>query len=291
MKITEHVHAIKIPFHIPVAPGKVLKRFVYSYLIFGSEICLIDSGVMSSDRIIYDYIKETGSSHNDISLLILTHAHPDHIGSAKAIKESAKCVVAAHENAKPWIEDVDLQFKERPVPGFHSLVEGSVQIDRFLHAGESIDLEHDSLEIIHTPGHSKGSISLFCKKSGVLFTGDAIPQWSDLPIYDDVSASIESINKFKNIPNIKWLLGSWADPKKGEQAYKMIDDGLDYLQGIHNAIIEISDKNVLNDPMELCKQMVAKLKLPEIAINPIVAKSFASHLKILNQKKLGANQS
>lgn len=287
MKIAKQIHAIKIPFQIQVAPGKTFDRFVYSYLIYGDEICLIDSGVASSDSVIFDYIRKSGRSPEEISLMILTHAHPDHIGSAKAIKEATKCTVAAHEYAKPWIEDVDLQFQERPIPGFHSLVGGSVQIDRLLQDGEMIDLRSDSFEIFHTPGHSKGSISLFCKEVGVLFAGDAIPQWNDLPIYDDVAVSFKSINKLRSISNIKHLLASWSDPKEGEDAYRMIDDGLNYLQSIHNAILKISDENILRDPMELCKKMVRNLGLPEIAINPLVAKSFASHLKILGQKNLG----
>jgi glyoxylase-like metal-dependent hydrolase (beta-lactamase superfamily II) len=90
--------------------------------------------------------------------MILTHAHPDHIGSAKAIKEVTQCTVAARENAKPWIEEVNLQYQERQVPGFHSLVGGSVQTDRLLQNGETIDLGNVSLEVFHTPGHSKGSI-------------------------------------------------------------------------------------------------------------------------------------
>jgi glyoxylase-like metal-dependent hydrolase (beta-lactamase superfamily II) len=270
-----------------LAPGKIFERLVYSYLIYGDEICLIDSGVASSDSVIFDYVRNSGRNPEEISLMILTHAHPDHIGTAKAIEEATRCTVAAHENAKHWIEDVDLQFQERPVPGFHSLVGESVQIDRLLQNGEIIDLGNDSFEICHTPGHSKVSICLFCKEAGVLFAGDAIPQWNDLPIYDDVAVSFKSINKLKSINNIKHLLASWSDPKEGEGAYKMIDDGLNYLQNIHNAILKISDENILSDPMELCKKMVHNLGLSEIAINPLVAKSFASHLKILGQKNLG----
>ena len=57
MQVTKQIHAIKIPFQIPVAPGKTLDRFVYSYLIYDTEICLIDSGIKSSERVIFDYIK------------------------------------------------------------------------------------------------------------------------------------------------------------------------------------------------------------------------------------------
>ena len=112
-------------------------------------------------------------------------------------------------------------------------------------------------------------------------------QWNDLPIYDDVMVSVESINNLRGIGGIQYLLSSWSDPKEGEEAYKMMDDGLGYLQGIHNAIPEISGENILSDPMELCKRMVQDMGLPEIAVNPLVAGSFASHLKILDLKNLG----
>jgi glyoxylase-like metal-dependent hydrolase (beta-lactamase superfamily II) len=74
--------------------------------------------VQSSYEVIFDYLKDTGRKPEDIDMLILTHAHPDHIGSAKAIKEKTGCTVAAHPEARAWIEDVEQQFKERPVPGF-----------------------------------------------------------------------------------------------------------------------------------------------------------------------------
>jgi len=286
MKITKQIHAIKIPFQIPVAPGKTLDRFVYSYLIYDTEICLIDSGIKSSERVIFDYTKKSGRAPDEISLMILTHSHQDHIGSAKAIKELNNCAMAAHPKAKSWVADVELQFQERPVPGFHTLVGGSVQIDRLVQDGERIDLGDITLEVFHTPGHSKCSISLFCKEDGVLFAGDAIPQWYDLPIYDDVIVSVESLKKLKNIDGIKYLLASWSDPKEGEEAYKMMDDGLDYLQSIHDAILKITDEAILRDPMKLCKQMVDDLGLPETAVNPLIARSFASHLKIRDRKNL-----
>ena len=80
MQITEHIHALKIPFKILVNDGKTLDRFVYAYLIFGEEICLIDCGVSSSQNIIYEYIKKQGRDPREISLLLFTHSHPDHIG-------------------------------------------------------------------------------------------------------------------------------------------------------------------------------------------------------------------
>ena len=136
------------------------------------KICLIDSGVAGSEKIILDYLKATGRSPQEISRLILTHAHPDHIGAAAAIKRISGCTVAAHAAEKAWIEDVDLQAKERPVPGFRSLVGGSVQVDQTLQDGDVLHLESGlTLRVLHTPGHSPGSISLWLAEDGALFSG------------------------------------------------------------------------------------------------------------------------
>ena len=66
----------------------------------------------------------------------------------------------------------------------------------------------------------------------------------------------------------------------------MMDDGLEYLQRIHTAIREITADDGIVDPMELCALMVKVLGLPGIAVNPLIAKSFASHLKIIDREKL-----
>ena len=106
MQITEHVHSLKIPFQIPVSPETKIDRFVNVFLIYGEDICLIDCGVASADKIIFDYIRSTGRSPEDVSLIIQTHSHPDHIGALKTVKEQCGCPVAAHASEVNWIEDV-----------------------------------------------------------------------------------------------------------------------------------------------------------------------------------------
>ncbi|MBI5680421.1 MAG: MBL fold metallo-hydrolase [Methanobacterium sp.] len=283
MEITKHVHAIKIPFQVKTDAG-ILERFVYSYLINGNEICLIDSGVSSSKEIIFNYMDKIGLRPDDISLMILTHSHPDHIGSAKSIQEKSNCEIAAHQGEIPWIEDVELQEKERPVPNFHSLVEGSVNVNMNLADGDLIDLGGDiTLKVIHTPGHSKGSISIFIEEECVLFTGDAVPIKGDLPIYDDFNESIRSVDKLKRIEGINVLLASWDDPQEGIHAYDSMDEGLDYLQNINESVYKINSNNDGLNEIELCMKVLEDLGLPAVAANPIVAKSFQSNLNVLEK--------
>jgi len=280
MQVTDQIHALKVPFHVTTPQGKI-PRFVYVYLIYGERICLIDSGVVSSERIIFDYIKKTGRSPEDISLLVLTHSHPDHIGAAQAVKKASGCKVATHTAERAWIEDVDVQARDRPVPGFHTLVGGSVKVDCTLQDGDVLDLGKGlSLNVVHTPGHSKGSISLWLPEERALFSADAVPISGDLPIYEDIFESAGSIKRLRRLPGIEFLLASWDDPRRGEQAYEIMDEGLRYLQRIHAAVLKIAEESRDLEPMELCRRTLKELGMPETIANPLVAGSFKASLAV-----------
>lgn len=287
MKITNQIHAIKIPFQVPLSPELSIDRFAFVYLIFGDKIHLIDSGVAGAETTIWEYIKGQGRQPNEISNLILTHSHPDHIGAAKSIRELTGCTIFAHKNERNWIEDTEQQFRERPVPGFQTLVEGSVKVDHLLEGGELLELEKEiTFRIIHSPGHSKGSISLLWEDEHSLFTGDALPYPGDLPIYEDISACLSSIRSLRQIRNVETLFSSWESPIQGrEKIGKRMEESLAYLQNIHNAVISTNSEGSRQDGMELCKKVVSKLGLPPFAVNPLVAGAFASSLAFEQDQK------
>jgi hydroxyacylglutathione hydrolase len=280
MQITKNVHALKIPFQIPVGPDKKIDRFVYLYLVITDRIWLIDSGVSTAAPAIVDYIKSCGRGVTDIAGIILTHAHPDHIGSAKALQKASNCMIAAHASEQNWIEDVDLQARERPVPGFHSLVEGAVKVDRVIKEGDSLDLGNGlPLDVIETPGHSNGSISLLLREQGVLFSGDAVPMPGEMPIYEDAAASADSIRKLRAIAGITSLLSSWDDPREGDAAYEVLEKGALYLEQIHDAVLK-SRGDGSDDPLAFCFRVLGELGLPQSMANLLVARSFASNLRL-----------
>lgn len=281
MQITPAIHALRHPFQVPVAPGIALDRFVYSYLITGETITLIDTGVAGCETRIFEYIRSIGRDPSEISLIILTHSHPDHIGAARAIREATGCSVAAHPAERAWIEDVERQNRERPVPGFATLVGGPVPLDFELDGGVTIDIDGTGeyeLEVMHTPGHSAGSISLFLPGNGALFSGDVIPVAGDLPVYDDALGSVRSIRLLRGVRSIRVLLSSWDEPRYGEAAYGQMDLALKYLRKIHAAVIaSAGDGNP--DPMELTRRAVTTLGLPPQAVNPLLARTFAANLR------------
>jgi len=58
------------------------------------------------------------------------------------------------------------------------------------------------------------------------------------------------------------------------------------MQRIHGSIRVMTAKTGADDPMEFCARMVKVLGMPEIAVNPLIAKSFVSHIKIIDRENL-----
>lgn len=290
MHITPHIHGLRLPFVVPIAPGMALDRFVYSYLIYGETITLIDTGVAGCEKTIFEYIRSTGRDPSEITLIIQTHSHPDHIGATKAIKDATGCSVAAHPAERSWIEDVELQNRERPVPGFATLVGGSVPVDHELVDGDSVETDDTrvcELRVLHTPGHSKGSISLVMHSEGALFCGDAVPVAGDLPVYDDAVASVQSVKRLRALHGIRTLLSAWDEPRRDARAYLQMDRALLYLQKIHETVIATDDDDLI-ELMELTRKVAGQIGLPPQAVNPLLARTFAANLRVKDQKHLFA---
>lgn len=277
MQITPRIHAINIPFVVPTPAGSI-NRSVNIFLYCGAKITLIDSGVAGSEQYIYQYLEQIGLHPKNIEHLILTHSHPDHVGAAKEIQRTTGCRVSAHIAERNWIEDTNQQEKERPVPGFHTLVGGSVPVDTPLYGGESIFVDQGiSLEVIHTPGHSAGSISLWCPSDKVLFTGDAVLVPGDMPIFDNYQSAVCSLRKLGNI-DLKWLLSAWDEPKQSAEAKILLAESIDWLRNINVTVHKFSKIRGSGNYMEICRNVVAELGLPQFAVNPLVASSLMSCL-------------
>lgn len=287
MQVTDHIHALKIPFKLLVRPGKMLDRFVYAYLIYGDRICLVDSGVAGSEAMIFDYVTQTGRDPREITRLVFTHSHPDHIGASTAIQKQTGCQTAAHLDACPWIEDVDRQYAERPIANFHELVGGPVKIDIRLKRGDRLDLGGGNfLEITHTPGHSKGSICLLFKEDGALITGDAVPKAGTVPIYEDVLASIQSLHAIKEIKEVEVLMASWDAPQYGARVEPFIEEGLQWFQQIHDAVLAEIPGSDPSEIMDISARVLRRLGFPETALIPIIISSIEAHLKLGDRQKL-----
>ena len=292
MQISNHIHAVKIPFTVP-APAGTIKRFVYVYLICGEQVTLIDSGVAGSEEQIFSYLDSIGRK-KEINRLLLTHSHPDHIGAARAIHADTGCAVLAGDVEQSWIEDTDKQVRERPVPGFNTLVGGPVTVSRIIAAGDRLDLGKGlTLEVIATPGHSAGSLSFFLGKDGALFSGDAVPVPGDLPIYDDYCTSMSTLERLQRLDGVRLLLEAWQAPLSEDIAGRLAA-GISWLNKIDGAVQQELTRKLKLDAMDLCRSVVNTLGLSPLAVNPLVARSLSSHGKfgstVHNQKEPAATE-
>jgi hydroxyacylglutathione hydrolase len=286
MQITPSIHALRHSFKIPIEPGVVIDRFVYSYIIYGDIITLIDTGVAGCESQIFENIISAGCDPSEIALIILTHSHPDHIGSAGAIQRLTGCSIAAHQAERAWIEDVNLQNQERPVPGFATLAGGSVTVDHELVDGDTIEPDETragEMLVFHTPGHSKGSISLFLHREGALFSGDAVPVRGEMPIYEDAVESAKSVKRLRGITGIRVLLSSWDEPRTGHAAYDQMDRALEYLNLIQKTVLALS-RDGITDSTELTRKTISALGLPPETANPLLTRTFMAYLKKREQK-------
>ena len=150
--------------------------FASNCYIIGSEAdregMIIDPG--DEAKLILSEVKDLGL---DIKVIALTHGHIDHIGALKEVKEATGAQVAIHTDDVRVLKDrflsIFLGIRRRSPP----------PPDRLLNDGDTISVGGLKFTVIHTPGHSQGSICLLGE--GVLFSGDTLFNYgvgrSDLP--------------------------------------------------------------------------------------------------------------
>jgi glyoxylase-like metal-dependent hydrolase (beta-lactamase superfamily II) len=158
--------------------------FVSAYIVArGSEAAVVDTGVSGSEAAIETALGSADLSWAEVAHLILTHHHPDHVGSMAAVLNAATA-------ATGYIGEADLDNVTSP----RELVAVSDGDEIF------------GLQVISSPGHTAGHISLFDPAAAVLIAGDALngdgggvagpnPQFSE-----DHALAVSTVRKLANYP-------------------------------------------------------------------------------------------
>ncbi|WP_277057766.1 MBL fold metallo-hydrolase [Trichlorobacter lovleyi] len=271
MEIAPNLHQLTIPFVVPT-PGGNIPRFVNLFLYTGERLTLIDSGVAGAEQQVSRYLNEMGRSVQEINTLILTHSHPDHIGAARTIRDLSGCRILVHAAEREWVEDTEQQQRQRPVPGFASLVAGPVPVDQVLRHGDCLALDAAvQLTVLHTPGHSHGSISLWDQQRSCVICGDAVPVPHELPVFDHVQQSLASLARIEAC-NADMLLSAWAEPVRAPAVQTALLEAAGWLRRVETVVQQLAGSS-MPDPLELCRRVVAELGLPPLAVNPIMVRT------------------
>ncbi len=105
-------------------------------------------------------------------VVVLTHAHPDHVGALKDLKNAYPQIqIMAHCKEKHLYGQGSLRAHVRELPDLAPFILSSdvPALDKILNDGDYV---LDKWKVIHTPGHSVGSICLYNAEKNILFTGD-----------------------------------------------------------------------------------------------------------------------
>lgn len=136
-----------------------------SYLVNGK--ILIDTSI-DTGRLIK--LIEEKIPIEQLELIILTHCHFDHTASVPEIVRKSGAKVGIHKLDGDCVRDM-----EKSVAYLFGKGAPEITIDETYEEGDEIDLgDGEKLEIIHTPGHTKGGICLYERKSKSLFSGDTV---------------------------------------------------------------------------------------------------------------------
>lgn len=284
MRVTDHIRLLRIPFQVMPGPATKLDRFVNVLVVdHGGALTVVDTGVAGSEGTILAEVEAMGRRAEDIARIVLSHSHPDHIGAAKTLRELARCPVLAHSGEAAWIEDPTLQARERPIPGFERMVAGPVPLDRRVEEGDAIGDGAGRMVVLHTPGHSSGSISLHFPEEEAVFTGDLLPVPRNLPIYEDPRALVASVRKVQRLAPLRVALSSWAEPTAAPEA---LEKALWCVQEVHRTVRENIGREGVTPP--LCEEVLRRLGVPAELNIPLVARTVASHLPYLDEEDITA---
>jgi hydroxyacylglutathione hydrolase len=171
--------------------------------------------------------------------LFLTHCHFDHVGGMGELFDWAKPKVYGHLDTLPYIN-----FRNVP---FMKIMEQSGRIDQvvILRGGERVQAGSHLLEVIPTPGHTKGDICIYDHHNRILFSGDTVfPSGPMENILSDADKQLGSMDQ--QIASLARLVPYPVDfllPGHGEPAFS---DGSDH---VLNAYIE-TRKGVEDDPRQ-----------------------------------------
>ena len=190
MKLLQHFYQI-------AGPGLSHGFDAAAYLVKGDHgYYMIDCGTPEGFVQIEENIRMLGIDPAGIHTILVTHGHYDHVGAGALWKEKYHCRILLHELDREQVEMGDAARTSASL--LYGTVPAPVKVDGILREGDTFPVEGGTLEVIHTPGHTMGSVSfvLQTEQGTVLIAGDAIWGGFSVKIGSDEESWRETLDKF-----------------------------------------------------------------------------------------------
>jgi hydroxyacylglutathione hydrolase len=175
-------------------------------LIRGERPVLVDTGYGSDLTDTEDLLREAGVPPESLSLIVNTHYHSDHVGGNGGLQRGYGTPVAAHRWEAALVNDRDreacgAEWLGQPVEPYEANLP--------LSDGDEVDAGGVALEVLHTPGHTLGHVSLYAPEERVFIFGDAVHgddvAWIN-PYREGAGAvvrALESLDRLASLP-VRW---------------------------------------------------------------------------------------
>ena len=145
------------------------------YVVGRDEAVVIDTGVGNPANPVWPQLEELGVAPGNVKGVVLTHAHHDHAMGAFIVLQRANPKVYVHRQDARYIAS--------------HLGPNLVRVED----GDTIPTELWPLEVIWTPGHTKGGMCLYAKEQGILFSGDTVFPDGNYGAYYGESGSLQEM--------------------------------------------------------------------------------------------------
>jgi glyoxylase-like metal-dependent hydrolase (beta-lactamase superfamily II) len=199
----------------------------------GDQVILVDTGTAGQESAIAEGLRDWGLDRDSLTHVLLTHWHPDHVGSAAAVGAWPNAEVWAHQGDAPVIAGEQPGAFPVLTPaeeGFYAQAVGQVpeadpvRIDRRLTDDEV--LPEISARVISAPGHTDGSIAFYFPDDRVLFTGDVATMHEGQvmlgPFNADRARARESFRRFADV-DVDVVCFGHGEPLLGSAVHALLD--------------------------------------------------------------------
>jgi hydroxyacylglutathione hydrolase len=218
-QVHDRVHRLASPFE-----GGGLTNV---YVVRGARTAVIDSGVLGTPtNDLAPALATIGLGLGDVDLVLNTHGHMDHLGGNSELKDAGADIglhredaPRAHSNAlhaeqaRAALKALDLEHLAPDREAFLLRLLGrEVGVDRVLEDGDVVDLGQDvRLHVVHTPGHTPGSVCYWYEAEGLLITGDSVQARGSrpggMPVLEEPGLYPASLTRAESIGARALLMG------------------------------------------------------------------------------------